>query len=76
MKHLLEILDRAARTAAQAAGAMLVGDWSGFLDVPWTAIGSVAALAAIGSILSSVGVSGFGLGTPSLVESPNKPTSH
>lgn len=45
---------RALKTFAQAAVSMLTGDMVGVLDVDWVAVASVAAMAAIASLLTSV----------------------
>lgn len=45
---------RAVKTMAQAALAMLGGDMVGVLDVNWIAVASVAAMAGICSVLTSV----------------------
>jgi hypothetical protein len=63
--------ERAVKTFAQAALAMLVGDRIGVLNVNWGDVGSVAALAAIVSVLTSIASSPFGpVGSPSIVEDP------
>ena len=60
--------ERAAKTAAQAALAVLTGDGLGVLAVDWPAVGSVAALAAVASVLTSVVSLPAGpAGSPSLV---------
>ena len=45
---------RAVKTFAQTAVGMLTGDMVGVLDVDWVAVASVAAVAAITSLLTSV----------------------
>ena len=45
---------RAIKTFAQTAVGMLTGDMVGVLDVDWVAVASVAAVAAITSLLTSV----------------------
>jgi len=57
--YYTDLLDRAARTAAQTAAALVVGDGVGILDVDWAAIGSVAGLAAIASVLTTIGQRGL-----------------
>ena len=52
--------ERAIRTAAQALLALWATDISGVLDVDWTQAGSVAALAAVTSVLMSVAATGRG----------------
>lgn len=46
--------ERAAKTVAQVAVALLVGGQTGIIGIDWTNVGSVAALAALTSILTSV----------------------
>lgn len=58
--------ERAARTFAQTAAGMLVGDGLGLLTVDWASVASVGGLAAVVSVLTSVAASGAH-GTPSLV---------
>lgn len=45
---------RAIKTFAQTAVGMLGGDAMGIMDVDWVAVLSVAAVAAIASLLTSV----------------------
>lgn len=45
---------RAVKTMAQSALAMLGGDMVGVLEVDWVAVASVAAMAAICSVLTSI----------------------
>ena len=58
-------LERAVKTFAQTAAAMLVAAGSGLLDADWGTVVSVAGMAAVVSVLTSVG-SGAATGTPSL----------
>lgn len=62
-------LERAIKTAAQTAVALLlVSTTTGVLDVDWQQTASVAALAAIVSVLTSVAGRDIGKpGDPSLV---------
>ena len=46
--------ERAIRTAAQALLALWATDVSGVLEVDWVQAGSVAALAALTSVLMSI----------------------
>ena len=55
---------RAIKTFAQSAVAMLGGDMVGILDVQWPAVLSVAATAAVVSLLTSVA------GLPELEQKP------
>lgn len=59
--------ERGIKTLAQAAAALLVGDGLGLLSVDWVSVGSVAGLAALISILTSVGTGAIGDGSPSAV---------
>lgn len=66
-----QAIERAIKTAAQVAAALLTGDGLGVLDLDWLRIGSVALLAAIYSLLTSVGSGLSPIGpdnSPSLVE--------
>jgi len=62
---LYALLERAVKTFAQTAAAMLVAADSGLLDADWITVVSVAGMAAVVSVLTSVG-SGAATGTPSL----------
>lgn len=64
-----QAIERAVKTFAQAAVALLTGDGLGLLNIDWGTVGSVAGLAAVVSLLTSVATSGMGpQGTPSVVE--------
>jgi hypothetical protein len=52
--------ERAIRTAAQAVLALWATDVAGVLEVDWVQAGSVAALAALTSILMSIVATGVG----------------
>jgi hypothetical protein len=61
--------ERAIRTAAQALLALWATDISGVLEVDWVQAGSVAALAALTSILMSIVATGVAdKGTASFVK--------
>ena len=61
--------ERAIRTAAQALLALWATDISGVLEVDWLQAGSVAALAALTSILMSIIATGTAdKGTASFVK--------
>lgn len=47
--------ERALKTAAQTAAGILVGNATGLLDADWVGVASVSGLAAVVSILTSVG---------------------
>lgn len=53
----LAALERAVKTFAQAAAALLVADGTGLLAVDWGQTASVAGMAAVISLLTSVGSS-------------------
>ncbi len=66
-----QALERALKTFAQAALALLAGDGIGVLDVNWGDVASVGALAALASVLTSVGTAGVGEpNDPSLIRRP------
>lgn len=60
--------ERAIKTVAQTAAALLVGDGVGILNVDWSSVGSVAGLAGIVSVLTSIGSGYVGDDSPSLVD--------
>lgn len=65
-----QTVERAVKTFAQAAIALLTGEGLGLLTVNWQNVMSVAALAALVSLLTSVSSGPFNqYGTPSLVGS-------
>lgn len=63
-----DALERALKTGLQVAAAMIGTGMVGVLDVDWAQIGSVAGMAAILSVITSVASDPVGKkGTPSLV---------
>lgn len=68
-QYLKDIAERALKTAAQTALGVLGVNYAGLFDVDWQGVASASGLAALVSILTSVASSGFGAGTPSLVDS-------
>ena len=58
--------ERAVKTFAQTAAALLVAAGTGLLDSDWQTTGSVAGMAALLSVLTSVGSAGMGNPGPSL----------
>lgn len=48
-------LERSVKTFAQSAAALLVGNTSGLLDTDWVGVLSVSGLAAVVSVLTSLG---------------------
>jgi hypothetical protein len=66
-----QALERALKTFAQAALALLAGDGLGVLDINWGDVASVGALAAVASILTSIVSAPAGEpNSPSLVDLP------
>ncbi|VXB81422.1 holin [Aeromicrobium sp. 9AM] len=65
---LKDAAERAIKTVAQSAAALLVGDGFGILNVDWSTVGSVAGLAGIVSLLTSIGSGYVGDDSPSLVD--------
>ena len=61
--------ERGVKTVAQSAAALLVGDGLGILTVDWVSVGSVAGLAGVVSVLTSVGIGAATDGTPAAVKS-------
>jgi hypothetical protein len=60
IKFWKDAAERAIRTAAQALLALWATDVTGVLAVDWVQAGSVAALAALTSILMSIIATGVG----------------
>lgn len=54
-KFLLATLERAIRTVAQSAAALIVAAGVGLLDADWITICSISGMAGLVSILTSVG---------------------
>lgn len=67
-KFFIQTAERAVKTVAQSAAALLVGDGVGILDVDWASVGSVAGLAGVVSVLMSIGSGYVGDDSPSLVD--------
>lgn len=57
--------ERAVKTSAQSLGATLTASAAGLLDAPWGASLSVAGMAAVLSLLTSIGSAGTTGGGPS-----------
>ncbi|MFD4932357.1 holin [Peribacillus butanolivorans] len=69
---MLDLAERATKTAAQSAVALLSADALGFFDVDWANMASVSGLAAVYSILTSIASNGFGRnGTASMLPDKN-----
>lgn len=73
-RHFWEsALERAVRTFAQVALSMLVVGETGFLDVDWMQVASVAGVAFVASVLMSVAATGVGdHGTDSFVREDDR----
>lgn len=67
-KFALDTTERAVKTVAQAAAALLVGNGVGLLDVDWISVLSVSGLAGVVSVLTSIGSGYVGDDSPSLVD--------
>lgn len=59
-QYLTATAERAVKTFAQAAVAILVGNGSGLLDADWAGVASVAGMAALISVLTSIAGPGDG----------------
>lgn len=66
--YIKRTIERAAKTFAQALIAAGLVNAKGILDVDWGGALSVAALAAVVSVLTSIGSGYIGDDSPSLVE--------
>jgi hypothetical protein len=63
------VTERAVKTFAQAVLAMLGGNVLGVVVVDWVAVGSVALLAAVASVMTSVASAPMSVaGSPSVVD--------
>lgn len=60
------VFERAFKTFCQGAAALLIGEGIGIADVNWLSVLSIAGLAAVISVLTSVGTAGLTDGSPSL----------
>lgn len=65
--------ERAVKTVAQAAVAVLTADVSGLLEVDWAQTASIAGLAGLVSVLTSVASGADGTG-PSAIGAETLPT--
>lgn len=59
-------VERAVKTAAQAAATLLTTNVTGVLEVDWAQAGSVIGLAALYSLVTSIASAGVGNDGPSL----------
>lgn len=58
--------ERAVKTVAQAGVALITANATGLLEVDWVQLGSVAGLAGVVSVLTSIASAPFGGDGPSL----------
>jgi hypothetical protein len=73
VRYLKELAERALKTFAQSLAAILTAGAVDLLSVPWAGALSAAGLAALLSVLTSVGSAPWGESdTPSLVR-PDEP---
>ena len=59
-------VERAIRTIAQTAVALLISAGTGLLDTSWLPVLSIAGMAGLLSLLTSIGANGVGPAGPSL----------
>lgn len=64
--YLTAVLERAVKTFAQTLAALLLADGTGLLDTAWTSVLSVAGMAAVLSVLTSIASAGASGDGPSL----------
>jgi glyoxylate carboligase len=64
----VQTAERSLKTVAQAAAALLVGNGVGLLDADWVSVLSVAGMAGVVSVLTSIGSGYVGDDSPSLVD--------
>lgn len=60
--------ERAVKTLCQTAAALIVADGTGLLDTDWLTVTSVAGMAAVVSLLTSVGSDALTGDGPSLID--------
>ena len=60
------VAERSIKTVAQTAAALLVGNGTGLLDTDWRGVLSVALMAGVVSVLTSIGSATVGNDSPSL----------
>ena len=79
LSYWLEVVDRAARTWCQAfAAVLLTANGIGLGQVDWRQAASIAGVAALASIGTSIGTKGFGVSTntPSLLLNRSRGRHH
>ena len=67
------VAERALKTFAQAAAAMLIAAGTGLLEADWVTVASVAGMAAVVSVLTSIGSGAVTDGSPSLTNAETLP---
>lgn len=60
--------ERSIKTLCQTAAALIVADGTGLLDTDWLTVTSVAGMAAVVSLLTSVGSDALTGDGPSLID--------
>jgi glyoxylate carboligase len=60
------VTERSIKTIAQTAAALLVGNGVGLLNADWVSVLSVAGMAGVVSVLTSIGSATVGNDGPSL----------
>jgi hypothetical protein len=71
----LEALERAVKTFAQAALALLTGSGLGLFTINWVNVLSVAGLAGVVSVLTSIASGPFTGGSPDLLKAKGRQAS-
>ena len=66
LEFLAALGERALKTFAQSAAALLLAGGFGLLDADWVSVVSVAGMAAVVSALTSIGSGAITDGSPSL----------
>jgi len=56
----IDVFDRAVATVAQAAVGALTAEVTGLIDVDWAGVGSIAGLAGLVSVLTTIAFRGNG----------------
>lgn len=56
----IDVFDRAVATVAQAAVGALTAEVTGLIDVDWVGVGSIAGLAGLVSVLTTIAFRGNG----------------
>lgn len=64
----IDCAERAVKTVAQTAVALIGAEAVSILSINWTETAAVSAAAGVVSVLTSIGSAQIGAGSPSLVE--------